>query len=61
MPRLDLHEQIFGTFNRSCHELWEERYEQSILRNILFNKDFPPIHVHCVAECLEGIKRDADG
>ena len=60
MPFVDLHEQILGTLDRTRHELWEERYEKRILRYILFNKDFPPVHIHRVAQCLESVERDAD-
>ena len=58
---LHLGQQIFRALDRPCHELREERHEQSIAQEISLGLRVAAVHVDDVAQRLERVERDADG
>ena len=58
---MDLVEQVLGPLDGSGHQLGEEGDEEGVAEEIPLGLHLAPVHVHGIAQGLEGIEGDAHG
>lgn len=58
---LELRKQVARAFYGAGHQLGKERHKQGIGKEVLFYRRVSTIHVYGVSQCLEDVKRYANG
>lgn len=57
----ELWQQVFGPLDRTRHELWEERHEEGVGKEIAFGAQRAAIDINGIADGLKCVERDAYG
>lgn len=57
----ELWQQVFGPLDRTRHELWEERHEEGVGKEIAFGAQRGAIDVNGIADGLKCVERNAYG
>ena len=55
---VELRDELVGPHDGTCHQLREEAHIEAEVKDIAYRRDAVAVHIHDVADGLEGVERD---